>query len=72
MDEDGAVEGFALLRGFVTGEGHIRLNRLAARTPGTARGKDCSTTQRPSPSRPFDATLLAARRRNEQPRAACL
>lgn len=39
MDEDGAVEGFALLRGFVTGEGHIRLNRLAARTPGTGAGQ---------------------------------
>lgn len=39
MDEDGAVQGFALLRGFVTGDGHIRLNRLAARTPGKGAGQ---------------------------------
>ncbi|MCD2179058.1 GNAT family N-acetyltransferase [Rhizobium sp. C1] len=39
LDEGGIVEGFALLRGFVGGEGSIRLNRLAARTPGKGAGQ---------------------------------
>lgn len=37
--EDGIVDGFAVLRGFVNGEGSIRLNRLAARTPGRGAGQ---------------------------------
>ncbi len=33
------IEGFAILRGFVSGEGSIRLNRLAARKPGGGSGQ---------------------------------
>ena len=33
------LEGFAILRGFVHGEGSIRLNRLAARRPGRGAGQ---------------------------------
>ncbi len=39
LEEGGIVEGFAILRGFVSGEGSIRLNRLAARTPGKGAGQ---------------------------------
>lgn len=37
--EGDAVEGFAILRGFASGEGSIRLNRLAARRPGNGTGQ---------------------------------
>lgn len=36
---EGEVLGFALLRGFSQGEGHVRLNRLAAREPGQGHGQ---------------------------------
>lgn len=39
LEEDGSMQGFAVLRGFVSGEGSIRLNRLAARTPGKGAGQ---------------------------------
>lgn len=39
VEEEGSVQGFAILRGFVHGEGSIRLNRLAARTPGRGAGQ---------------------------------
>ena len=39
VEEDGLVEGFAILRGFVSGKGSIRLNRLAARQPGKGAGQ---------------------------------
>ena len=37
--EGDVIEGFAILRGFVHGEGSIRLNRLAARRPGNGAGQ---------------------------------
>ena len=37
--DDDVIEGFAILRGFVNGEGNIRLNRLAARKPGNGAGQ---------------------------------
>ena len=39
VEEEDSVQGFAILRGFVHGEGSIRLNRLAARTPGRGTGQ---------------------------------
>ncbi|WP_354556529.1 GNAT family N-acetyltransferase [Rhizobium aquaticum] len=39
LEENGAVQGFAFLRGFAEGEGSIRLNRLAVRAPGHGTGQ---------------------------------
>lgn len=37
--DEGDILGFALLLGFSRGDGHIRLNRLAARVPGQGHGQ---------------------------------